>query len=102
MKKLVSLILAVAMLLSLTAFAHAEDVITLDVLTIDKGYYDFLMSLQMNSLSIPLFSPQPADAPTNLQGEKVVGYFATCPLSTASVTIEDPQRSYYKKLFPFR
>ena len=78
------------------------DVITLDVLTIDKGYYDFLMSLQMNSLSIPLFSPQPADAPTNLQGEKVVGYFATCPLSTASVTIEDPQRSYYKKLFPFK
>ena len=82
-------------------YLETGDVITLDILTIDKGYYDFIMSLQMNSFSIPLFSPQPANAPTNISGENVVGYFATCPLCTASVTVEDPERSYYRKLFPF-
>ena len=49
--------------------------------------------------SIPLFSPQPANCPTNIKGEGVMGYFAVCPTCSASVTVEDPLRPYYKKLF---
>jgi len=55
----------------------------------------------MNSVSIPLFTPQPANVPTNIRGEHVLGYFAICPVARASVEIEDPFRPYFKRMFPF-
>ena len=81
-------------------YLEAGDVITLELWTMDKGYFDYMLSLTMNSVSIPLFTPQPANAPTNIRGEHVVGYFAVCPVARASVTVEDPFRPYFKKLFP--
>lgn len=82
-------------------YLETGDVITLEVWSMEKGYFDYLLSLTMNGVSIPLFTPQPANAPTNIRGEHVLGYFAVCPVSAASVTIEDPFRPYFKKLlFP--
>ncbi|MBQ6762482.1 MAG: DUF4249 domain-containing protein [Bacteroidales bacterium] len=82
-------------------YLESGDEITLEIWTLEKGYYDFLLSLTMNSVSIPLFTPQPANVPTNIRGEHVLGYFAVCPVARASVTIEDPFRPYFKRMFPF-
>ena len=81
-------------------YLEEGDVITLELWTMDKGYFDYMLSLTMNGVSIPLFTPQPANAPTNIRGEHVVGYFAVCPVARASVTVEDPFRPYFKKLLP--
>ena len=82
-------------------YLETGDVITLEIWTLDKGYYEFLLSLTMNGVSIPIFSPQPANVPTNIRGEHVLGYFAICPVARASVVIEDPFRPYFKRMFPF-
>lgn len=92
-------------------YLEAGDVITLQALTLSKDYYDYLVAVTLNGTlsSIPLFSPQPANCPTNLRrltggdgrGDHVVGYFAVCPVVSASVTVDDPLRPYYKRLFPF-
>lgn len=81
-------------------YLETDDEITLEIWTLDEGYYDFLVSLNMSGVSIPLFSPQPANAPTNIRGEQVLGYFAICPVARASVTVEDPFRPYFKRMFP--
>ena len=100
-------------------YLETGDVITLRALTLSKEYYDFLIAVTLNGTlsSIPLFSPQPANCPTNIRKltggsgpgpgpgdtaiDHVVGYFAVCPVVSASVTVEDPLRPYYKRLFPF-
>jgi len=81
-------------------YLEEGDVITLEALTLQKDYFDYLMAVVLNGTfsSIPLFSPQPANCPTNIKGEKVVGYFAVTPVCSASVTVEDPLRPYYKKM----
>ena len=83
-------------------YLEKGDVITLQAHTLAKDYFDYLLSVTLNSSlsSIPLFSPQPANCPTNIRGENVVGYFAVTPVVSASVTVDDPQRPYYKKLLP--
>ena len=82
-------------------YIEAGDVLTQEIWTLDKGYYDYLVALTMGGTSIPLFTPQPANVPTNIRGEQVLGYFAVCPVSRASVTVDDPFRPYFKRLFPF-
>ena len=82
-------------------YLEVGDVITLELWTLEKGYYDYLLALTMNSVSIPLFTPQPANVPTNIRGEHVLGYFAVCPVARASVTVDDPFRPYFKRMFPF-
>ena len=82
-------------------YIEAGDVLTQEIWTLDKGYYDFLVALTMGGTSIPLFTPQPANVPTNIRGEQVLGYFAVCPVSRASVTVDDPFRPYFKRMFPF-
>ena len=81
-------------------YLETGDVITLEIWTLDKGYFDYMLALTMNTVSIPLFTPQPANAPCNIRGEHVLGYFAVCPVARASVTVEDPFRPYFKKLLP--
>ena len=81
-------------------YLETGDVITLELWTLEKGYYEFLLSLTMNSVSIPLFTPQPANVPTNIRGEHVLGYFAVCPVARASVVVDDPFRPYFKRMFP--
>ena len=81
-------------------YLETGDVITLELWTLEKGYYDYLLALTMNSVSIPLFTPQPANVPTNIRGEHVLGYFAVCPVSRASITVDDPFRPFFKRMFP--
>ena len=81
-------------------YLETGDVITLEALTLDKGYCDFLFSITMSSFTVPIFSPQPANAPTNIRGEHVLGWFAACPVSTAEVTVDDPFRPIYKRMIP--
>lgn len=81
-------------------YLETGDEITLNVLTIDKGFYDFQSALRMSGVSIPIFSPQPANAPTNIRGENALGWFAVCPSRSASVVVDDPLRPYYRKLLP--
>ena len=81
-------------------YLETGDVITLEAYTLDKGYYDFLFSLFMSSFSIPIFSPQPANAPTNLSGDHVLGWFAACPVTSAEVVVDNPLRPYYKRMMP--
>ena len=82
-------------------YIEAGDVLTQEIWTLDKGYYDYLVALTMGGTSIPLFTPQPANVPTNIRGEQVLGYFAVCPVSRATVTVDDPFRPYFKRMFPF-
>ena len=81
-------------------YLETGDVLTLEAFTLDKAYYDFLVSLTMSSFSVPIFSPQPANAPTNLSGEHVLGWFAACPVISAQVVVDDPLRPIYKRMLP--
>jgi hypothetical protein len=82
-------------------FLETGDVLTLNVYTVDEPFYKYLTALTMDALYIPLISPQPTNPPCNIHGENVVGYFAICSHVDASVEIEDPLRSYFKKSLPF-
>ena len=79
-------------------YLETGDVVTLEALTLDKEYYDFLTALSFSGVSIPILSPQPANVPTNIRGEHVLGWFAVCPVTSASVTVDDPFRPYYRRL----
>ena len=74
--------------------------ITLRARTLDKGYFDFLIAQTLGGPTIPIFSPQPANTPTNIRGEHVLGWFAVCPEFSASVTVDDPFRPYFKRMLP--
>ena len=84
-------------------YLETGDVVTLEAMTLSKDYFDYLMAVLLNGsfAAIPLFSPQPANCPTNIKGGDgtAVGYFAACPVVSASVTVDDPFRPYYKKAF---
>jgi len=85
-------------------YLETGDVVTLEALTLTRDFYDFLMSLLLNGSfsAIPLFSPQPANCPTNIKGGdgNVSGYFAMCPVCSADVVVDDPFRPYYKRTAP--
>lgn len=84
-------------------YLETGDVITLEAMTLSKDFFDYLIAVTLNGAmaAIPLFSPQPANCPTNIRGGDgdAVGYFALCPIVSASVTVDDPLRPYYKKTF---
>lgn len=84
-------------------YLETGDVFTLNVYTIPKDYYDFYMGFVSSTVgaAIPMLQSQPANCPTNIVGKNAMGYFFACSSSAASVTIEEPLRPYYKKLFPF-
>ena len=85
-------------------YLETGDVVTLEAMTLSKDFFDYLMAVMLNGAisAIPLFSPQPANCPTNIKGGDgdVAGYFAACPVVSASVTVDDPLRPYYKKSAP--
>ena len=83
-------------------YLERGDVITFTVYSIPKEYFEFFMGFISNSVgsAIPLLQSQPANCPTNIKGGDAVGFFAACSTSSASVTIEDPLRPYYKKALP--
>ena len=74
-------------------FLEEGDVLTLTGYSLTEEYYSFLSNLQGDNgmASMPLLAPQPANPPTNLTGDgDVLGFFAVCPVLTASVTVTDP------------
>lgn len=83
-------------------FLEPGDVITFSALTLRKDCYDFFFSYSSNltGSSIPLFSSQPANCPTNVTGGDAMGYFAACPVSTASVVVDNPLKPFFSKLIP--
>lgn len=96
-------------------YLEEGDVVTIEALTLSRDYFDYLMAVMLNGMmsAIPLFSPQPANCPTNIRkvnsgpagdtGDDylpAVGYFAACPVVSASVTVDDPFRPYYLKALP--
>ena len=76
-------------------FLERGDVITMEIYTLDLEYFDFLTTQYTGATSIPLFTPQPVNLPTNINGKNAVGYFAICPVSDASVVVDDPLRPYF-------
>ena len=81
------------------AFAKG-DVLSLLILCLPQESLDFILTLGTNgsTYSIPLFSPQPANPPTNIKGDYVVGTFAVCSTTSASILIDDPYRTHFKFL----
>ena len=80
-------------------FLEKGDIITFMALTLPKGCFEFFFSFanNMTSSAIPFFSSQPANCPTNLTGGDAMGWFAACPVSMASVIVDDPMRPDYKR-----
>ena len=64
------------------------------------GKLSFMLAQTLSTTTIPIFSPQPANTPTNIRGEHVLGWFAVCPEFSANVTVDDPFRPYYKRMLP--
>ena len=96
-------------------YLESGDVVTLKALTLSRDYFDYLMAVMLNGMmsAIPLFSPQPANCPTNIKNIRsgspedsgddympAVGYFAACPAISASVTVDDPFRPFYRRTLP--
>ena len=79
-------------------FLEKGDILTFTALTLSKECYGFFFSLAENftSSAIPFFSTQPANCPTNITGGDAMGYFAACPVSMASVIVEDPLRPCFR------
>ena len=77
-------------------YLERGDVICLEIWTLDQGYFEFLTAQSSGAISIPLFTPQPANLPTNIEGRKAAaGYFAICPVVDATVVVDDPLRPYF-------
>ena len=51
-------------------YLETGDEITLEAMTLSKDFFDYLMAVTLNGAmaAIPLFSPQPANCPTNIRG----------------------------------
>lgn len=80
-------------------FLEKGDVLTFTALTLPKDCFEFFFSFASNlsGSSIPFFSSQPANCPTNITGGDAMGYFAACPVSMASVIVDDPLRPETKR-----
>lgn len=81
-------------------YLEEGDVITLEIWTLDKGFEKYLGAMTTSEVSVPLFSPQPANTPTNIFGNQAMGYFAICSVASASVVVDDPLRPYFKRSVP--
>ena len=75
------------------------DIVSLVVYTMTKDYYDFVMALSSSAsaMSIPIISSQPANIPSNIEGDDAVGFFATCPVMVSSCIVDDPFRRDFKQ-----
>ena len=51
-------------------YLETGDLVTLEAMTLSKDFYDYLVAVLLNGAvsAIPLFSPQPANCPTNIKG----------------------------------
>lgn len=75
------------------------DVITLQIYTLSDDYGEFLMKYSHLTFgTVPILTEQPANLPTNITGTApAVGYFGACALSEASVVVDNPYRTKYRR-----
>lgn len=75
------------------------DVVTLRIYSLSEDYGEFLM--KYNHLvfgTIPILTEQPANLPSNVTGTApAVGYFGACAVCEASVVVDDPYRTAYRR-----
>ena len=74
-------------------FLEEGDVLKLTGYSMTVDYFSFMTNLQGDSgfSSMPLLASQPSNPVTNISGDgDVLGFFAVCPVLTASVTVTDP------------
>lgn len=83
------------------------DVVTLRFYSMADFFYEWFMSMSTETTAhFPMFSPQPANLPTNMVGD-ATGVFGLANLTELSVKITDPERTrmqmyldHYGGLFP--
>ena len=69
------------------------DVVTLYFYTMEDFFYKWFMAMSSESMAhFPMFSPQPANLPTNIEGN-AIGVFGLASVTKLSVTIGDPERT---------
>lgn len=73
-------------------YLEKGDELSITVMTLDRPTGLFLTyAIQSSSgMSIPLFTSQPANCPTNISGPNGAGWFAVCPVTTATCIVDDP------------
>ena len=69
------------------------DEVTLYFYTMEDFFYKWFMAMSTESMAhFPMFSPQPANLPTNIEGD-ATGVFGLANVTTLSITIGDPERT---------
>lgn len=83
-------------------FLETGDEIALSVSSMDKAGYDYMNAFTSNASgsSMPLFSSQPANCPTNIEGKDVIGWFALWTTKRAVCIVDDPFRDKYRMFLP--
>jgi len=78
------------------------DIVGIGVLSLTKEFYDYFMAFFYSDSagSIPLITSQPANMPTNIEGENVVGFFTTAPVQLKYTVVDDPARMEYNVTDP--
>lgn len=78
---------------------EAGDIVSLICYDMPQDYYEFTVAYSnaVSSVSIPILSSQPANVPTNIQGENALGYFAACPMRIVSCLVTDPFKEDFDK-----
>ena len=73
------------------------DVVSLVLYDMPEDFYQYMSALvqSASAISIPIISSQPANLPTNLVGDNVVGFFSACPSRVVSCVVDDPYRTKY-------
>lgn len=73
------------------------DIISLLVYDMPSNFYKYMLALveSASAVSIPIISSQPANLPSNLRGENVVGFFSACPTRLVSCFVDDPYRNKF-------
>ena len=73
-------------------YLEKGDELSITVMTLDRPTGLFMTYAIQNAsgMSIPLFTSQPANCPTNISGHNGVGWFAVCPVTTATCIVDDP------------
>lgn len=70
------------------------DVVTLYFYSMEDFFYEWFMSMSTETMAhFPMFSPQPANLPSNIEGDGI-GVFGLANVTKLSVTIGDPDRTH--------
>lgn len=70
------------------------DEVTLYFYSMEDFFYDWFMSMSSETMAhFPMFSPQPANLPSNIEGD-AIGVFGLANVTKLTVVIGDPERTH--------